>query len=164
MTVLARASAPGKLFLTGEYAVLLGGCAVGMAVERRAIAELSTGTGRWNTLSVSGFTSDAQAFRLSADGNIHWQNPAAANDYKLVTTVISLPHFHARLHALQPFCLTLDTSGFFEAGRKLGLGSSAALSVALTRAISRRQTWNFPPPMRWLPIRQYSPVAAAGSM
>lgn len=143
MTIIATASAPGKLFLTGEYAVLLGGRAVGMAVERRARAELSAGTGDWNTLNVRGYACVAEAFRLSADGTVRWRDAAAANNYNLVAAAIALPHFRSRLQELQPFCLTLDTSGFFESGRKLGLGSSAALTVALTAVFSRATGQDF---------------------
>ena len=38
-----RASAPGKLLLAGEYAVLSGGPAVVMAVNRRAVADARNG-------------------------------------------------------------------------------------------------------------------------
>ena len=43
------ASAPGKVVLCGEYAVLDGAPAVAMAVNRRAVAEIRDDAGEWET-------------------------------------------------------------------------------------------------------------------
>ena len=93
------ATAPGKLILTGEYAVLEGAPAMVVAVNRRAIA--TRGTAR----SVSPFVL-AVGDELAARGA-----DAAAEIARHVT---------------------VDTSALYDGDTKLGLGSSAAATVATT--------------------------------
>lgn len=94
---MVSASAPGKVVLSGEYAVLNGAPAICMAVNRRAVA------------TVSDTASD--------------DNPSM-----LVETVM-----RAVGSDVAPEC---DTREFAtQAGEKLGLGSSAALTVAMLAAL-----------------------------
>ncbi|MDH3305214.1 MAG: hypothetical protein OEM92_08415, partial [Gammaproteobacteria bacterium] len=60
------ASAPGKLVLCGEYAVLDGAPAVCMAVDRRATVTVTDADGRWHRVSAPGYASTEGRFR--ADG------------------------------------------------------------------------------------------------
>ncbi len=99
------ASAPGKIVLAGEYAVLLGAPAICVAVDRRAVAVLDE----------------------SADGNCHLDTPGYAGDEKF--SIVD-----AVCGERPPRNITLDTRAFAEDGAKLGLGSSAALAVALAAA------------------------------
>lgn len=102
------ASAPGKVVLFGEYAVLLGAPALSMAVDRRALVNVQ---------------------------------PAAGDDDHGSDRGI----LEAVCHSLQlepkDWAATQDTSAFFStatcgsANVKLGLGSSAALTVALCKAL-----------------------------
>lgn len=98
-------SAPGKLVVLGDYAVLEGGPALVASVNRRAVGELRA-------------------------------TPAAASE--IVDAVLRL----ASPIAFDPTrsFLHVDTSGFRdEQGRKLGLGSSAAVAVvASALALGRR--------------------------
>jgi phosphomevalonate kinase len=105
--VTAGASAPGKIVLAGEYAVLWGAPAVCMAVDRRASAVL----------------------RESADGKCRVTSPgfAGADRYRLVDAVSG-----GRRPA---FDIELDTRAFMEKGSKAGIGSSAALTAALLAAL-----------------------------
>lgn len=102
-----RASAPGKIVLAGEYAVLWDAPAVCMAIDRRATAALCE----------------------SVDGECHVTSPgfAGADRYRLVDAVTG--------GRRPPFDIELDTQAFMEQGRKLGIGSSAALTVALLAAL-----------------------------
>ena len=102
------ASAPGKIVLSGEYAVLWDAPAVCMAVNRRAVATVSPSADGECRLETPGFDS-MDRYRV-LDALLGGERPA--NQY------------------------TLDTTAFFEAGRKTGIGSSAALTVALAAAIS----------------------------
>ncbi|QED29580.1 hypothetical protein FRD01_20540 [Microvenator marinus] len=96
--------APGKLFLLGEYAVLHGGIALVTAVDRGIRAELR---------------SDRDGYRVAG----------ADLDQKLPIRVLD----HGdRAELLQR--LSVDVSAFFEGKTKLGLGSSAASSVAILKA------------------------------
>ena len=99
MTV--SASAPGKVVLSGEYAVLDGAPAVCMAVDRRAVVTAGKGA-------------------------------AATSSSSLVQTVIKAVGRDAT-----PDC---DTRAFAtQAGEKLGLGSSAALTVAMLAALEEEK-------------------------
>lgn len=131
MSILA--SAPGKLFLTGEYAVLEGAPALLAAVDVRASCRLSaTGAAAWRVYTPP--LSDSPAvFSVLRDG-LRWEDGR-----------VSL--IDAAWHALSPRCrdtmaasggdIVLDTSAFFRGGRKLGLGSSAAAMTALLGALWR---------------------------
>ena len=109
MTVTA--SAPGKVVLSGEYAVLDGAPAVAMAVDRRAVASVSDNATNECRVVTEGFESSGDA------------------RYRIVEAVCG-----AR-PAGRDF--TLDTAAFIVDGRKLGIGSSAALTVALVAALQQ---------------------------
>jgi phosphomevalonate kinase len=128
------ASAPGKLVIAGDYAVLEGAPAVVMAINRRAHVIVDDG-------SEEGFLIDAPDLGVKARGRlcgqkVQWSDEAAAAALDLVTCVLA---YFAAHDALPPrFAARLDTHAFFSPyGRKdkLGLGSSAALAVALAGAI-----------------------------
>ena len=106
MTVAA--SAPGKIVLCGEYAVLWGAPAICMAVNRRAVATVSPSEDGECRLETPGF--DGMDRYRVLDALLEGERPA--NRYML------------------------DTTAFFDDGRKTGIGSSAALTVALAAAIS----------------------------
>jgi phosphomevalonate kinase len=96
-----RASAPGKLMLAGEYAVLDGAPAVMTAVDRRAIARVA------GAAELSPFLAAAAAQIAAARGD----GPAAR-----------------AARAIEVDSSALREAG--DAGAKLGLGSSAAATVA----------------------------------
>ncbi|MEM7001710.1 MAG: hypothetical protein AAF529_13055 [Pseudomonadota bacterium] len=111
-------TAPAKVVMWGEYAVLAGAPAAVMAVDRLARVHLEM----------------AEATRISAAGFLapgiytpdqHFSGlPAAA----LVEHIF---RFWGYTHYPLQAAMYLDTSAFFSAGTKYGLGSSAALCVAL---------------------------------
>jgi phosphomevalonate kinase len=104
--VSARAfEAPGKVVLLGDYAVLEGARAMVAAVDRRARAELHEAAAA-DTVAASGAIVDGVREALIARG---------------LTS--------------RAGTLTIDTSRFAdEAGRKLGIGSSAAAALLATAA------------------------------
>ncbi len=131
MTVTA--SAPGKLLLLGEYAVLHGAPALVMAVDRRARVSLDPAPGY--SVSAPHMPSPPARFSLDASGMPDWAIPGDEERFRL------LDHFlRSRARLAPPFHAELDTGGFFHnaGGRtnKLGLGSSAALTVALAGAMN----------------------------
>ena len=101
------ASAPGKIVLSGEYAVLWDAPAVCMAVNRRAVATVSP----------------------SEDGECHLVTPGfeGMDRYSVLDALLGGQRPANRY--------TLDTTAFHDDGRKTGIGSSAALTVALAAAI-----------------------------
>lgn len=105
MTIVA--SAPGKIVLSGEYAVLSGASAVCMAVGMRARATVSA----------------------SPDGECHAITPGlAGNDPFAVIDAVCGGERQANT-------IELDTTAFLAEGAKIGIGSSAAVTVALTAAL-----------------------------
>jgi phosphomevalonate kinase len=105
------ASAPGKVVLCGEYAVLDGAPAICMGLNRRAIAKIDE----------------------SPDGQCHVATPGFAGDdrFRIVDAVCGGDR-PAR-------SIELDTQAFSDKGSKTGIGSSAALTVALVAALGKSE-------------------------
>lgn len=123
------ASAPGKLVVSGDYAVLDGAPAIVSAALPRARASLSSSDAF--RVRAIGFNDAEHAIGVGPSG-LEWPGGESA-----------LPLLDAVWRTLAPvspapFTLELDTSAFSDGDRKLGLGSSAALAVALTGALD---TW-----------------------
>ena len=104
------ASAPGKIVLAGEYAVLWGAPAICMAVDRRAVVTLGSRTDGECRVTTPGF--------------------GGADRFRVIDAVTG--------GARPPCDIELDTSAFMSGGRKTGIGSSAALTVALLAALGGR--------------------------
>lgn len=109
MTVVA--SAPGKIVLSGEYAVLDGEPAISMAIDRRAVATLEESSTGECSLSTPGF-----------DGE---------DKYRIVDAVCGGTRPAKNIE--------LDTLAFMDDGSKIGVGSSAALTVALLAGLSESE-------------------------
>jgi phosphomevalonate kinase len=125
------ASAPGKLVLSGEYAVLDGAPAVAVAVNRRARVRIETSQAACHTVVSPGYLDTQGRFEAAGDG-IAWLS--GRQDYALVEHVWSALGFQAPT----TLALQLDSRAFVDAasGIKLGIGSSAALAVALAAALA----------------------------
>ncbi len=129
---MIAASAPGKIVLSGEYAVLEGAPAICTAVDRRARAALTQSPGDGHRVVAPGYSRVEGRF-TTTQGQVRWQQ--GGEEYPLVNAVwrILQPDIDTAL------TLMLDTSEFREPtrGAKTGIGSSAALTVALVAALSR---------------------------
>ena len=118
------ASAPGKLVLCGEYAVLVGAPALVVAVDRRVSCALSPRReGGWRFAS-TGFTaheahSKAEVFRAAAD-----------------TVPGLVRHAIAADAAPEHLDVAIDSSPCYLNGVKLGVGSSAAMVAAVVAALA----------------------------
>lgn len=124
--------APGKLFLLGEYAVLFGGPAIVMAVNRYV---------RVNVAAVrDGVTTRSRGAPVRA---LHatWRQDELCFDrpdeqHRLITTVLDALSTNDILHpALPGLEIVIDSRELFEGHTKLGLGSSAAVAHALTLGV-----------------------------
>lgn len=129
MTSRVAASAPGKVVLSGEYAVLDGAPAICMAINRRARAELADIGGDCSKVTAPGYTDEVGEF-TSTDSGIEWQKGQVS--FGVVDSVwraVNLRHTSAK-------AVKLDTSEFtdFASQRKIGIGSSAAITAALCAA------------------------------
>ncbi|WP_293368351.1 hypothetical protein [Nevskia sp.] len=135
------ASAPGKLVLLGEYAVLEGAPAITMAVDRRASVRLRSRADAACEAQAPDVLDAPLRFAIGSNGLPDWTAAgAAAAKLNLVDEVLrGLADEQLGVAAGGGFDLALDTSAFFDAigasRSKLGLGSSAALTVALASAL-----------------------------
>jgi len=125
-------SAPGKIVLCGEYAVLDGAPAIVTAVDRRAVVSLKNISGSESVVVAPGMSNDEARFRRDASGVLQW----VSGRYRLIDEVFD----EFRDVAMPAMSLTLDTRAFRdpESDKKLGLGSSAALTTALAAALDER--------------------------
>ena len=127
------ASAPGKLVLLGEYAVLEGAPALVLAVDRRVhVTLMPSGGDAWEIVSP---TLDLQARLRLPGGKTAWVDTAPSELEWVATLLSRFPQIERT-----PAChVELDSDAFHldHAGTrtKLGLGSSAALAVALLGAL-----------------------------
>ena len=116
--------APGKLVFSGDYIALLGAPALVFAVNRLASATLTQkDRGGWSVVSNVAEPVRFQNFESVKDLE-HHRHLAVLLDALTDTSV--LPQ-HAELN--------LDTAPFYQNGQKLGIGSSAALLVALAELL-----------------------------
>jgi len=117
---MIETSAPGKLFLFGEYAVLEGHPALLAAVDRRVRVSAEPSEA-WQIESALFATTDS----LSLDG------PAS----RVAAGILAAHDLGA---STQPHRVRVDSRLLFDGPRKLGFGSSAAVVVAVAGAILGR--------------------------
>ncbi|GAB4334522.1 MAG: phosphomevalonate kinase [Calditrichia bacterium] len=136
---MIQRSAPGKLILLGEYAVLENAPALVLAVDRLARVTLTARKGAGfrihsPTLQFNNLEFDWNGDRLEA-----LSAPAreAAPKLNFVLTALEILFTRFEWSRQTGWELTLNTDEFYDAGlsAKLGLGSSAAMTVALVRAL-----------------------------
>lgn len=124
--------APGKLFLLGEYAVLFDSPAVVMAVDRYATVAVEPSQDQFQVqfagTGMPGLTGQWQ------NGMIDW----GATDpvHKLFVTITdTLSDAGMVTSRSAPFSMGIDSSELCDEEQKLGLGSSAAVTNAVVRAV-----------------------------
>ena len=139
-----RATAPGKLVLLGEYAVLEGAPAVVMAADRRAEVIVAPASGPRCRVRATNLGAEAE-FTVLGDGRLDWAQGDAvqADRFGVLASVVRelVQAGVASAADLGAFETRITTSQFYQRGAngtgdKLGLGSSAALTVALAAALS----------------------------
>lgn len=126
------ASAPGKLFVLGEYAVLHGAPAVLAAVDARARVQARVAEdGQWR---VHAPDVDVAELQLAEDGSLPDALPPQSRQALRVFDAVRAT-LAAELQ-LPPLQIDIDTHGFAGPAGKLGIGASAAVASALTGALS----------------------------
>jgi phosphomevalonate kinase len=133
MSVNISVSAPGKLVLTGEYAVLEGAPAVSAAVDVRAQVDITASTNHALHVVNSG---EQFVFVPDENGALSWQQDPGS--YAALVEA-AFPLITAAGREIDAFTVSIDTRDFFitsESGAmtKTGVGSSAAVAVSLTAA------------------------------
>jgi phosphomevalonate kinase len=128
---MISSAAPGKAVIWGEYAVLAGAPAMVMAVDRYAECQLEPGGDVWSCQAL-GFNDQVN---VSADqllsGSVSMHSAAAP---------IAVACQNLALTSLSPGArVQLDSRRFYaegQPGRKLGIGSSAAICTAACAAMA----------------------------
>jgi phosphomevalonate kinase len=135
-----KVNVPGKLIIVGEYAVLEGADALVAAITRYVNAEISASENKYCRLS-GNLTTESITFLVDDLGEVV---PTPGQSDQLLTTmnfaISIISHICKKIKVLgidiSPFNLQIDTSQFYLKENKLGLGSSAALTVALIVILS----------------------------
>jgi len=129
VTSKVTASAPGKAVLSGEYAVLDGAPAVCMAVDRRARVEIAKIDAEFSEVRAPGFTDAICRFKATGNG-IQWQD--GQTSIEVVEAVLSV----LNPESVAARAINLDSTEFIDSAtaQKIGIGSSAAITVALCAA------------------------------
>ena len=140
---MIQASAPGKMIILGEYAVLYGAPALVHTVDKRAEVNVHPLSGNEFLVSSPSLRVDPQPFVLTKSGSVRF-NP------HLHTVIRNRLLFFKKifeqiLSALKidnpgtGLSIELKTDAFYsqQFRSKLGFGSSAALTVALANAMAR---------------------------
>lgn len=126
---IVHSSAPGKMLLIGEYAVLHGAPALVMALNRRVDVRLFVGKGGRITCTASPLGVSRQEIDLNGD--------MVQPELELVRHILRA--FARKYPHLEPakwsFHVELCSKSFYQGATKLGIGSSAAVAVALWGAL-----------------------------
>lgn len=135
-------SAPGKLVLFGEYAVLFGAPAAVAAVDRRAVVTLRPFEGNGWEFAAPGLVAQRARLEVEPDNTVRWHDERFGRDaFGLIDKLLRGIGESGSIDLvnLPPLEASLDTRAFFESAggweSKLGLGSSAALTVAFVAAL-----------------------------
>ena len=124
-------TASGKAFLSGEYMALEGGRAIILSTPQSAKVSISE-TNETNNILVSSMSDHGYPFRIDEKLKIVWLEEDPKQLGSILNEAIS--QFNKGFSGKS---ITIDTSDFFYGERKIGIGSSAAVSVALTKALNK---------------------------
>ncbi len=128
--------APGKAVLSGEYVVLQDAPAIATAVDRRVRVTATESPGEYHSVTAPGYLEGSWHFRQRAGGENAWQDRLPGPSAFSLVEAIWKSFDNAQWPSL---ALVIDTQEFCDVatGAKIGLGSSAAVSVALTAALQK---------------------------
>ena len=124
-----QASAPGKLVVVGEYAVLEGHRALGLAINRRAHARLTLDHNTASQLHLQPLSNQP----IDWSDALHHPSAFSAEINEALEMIESIWRTWSQSPCPRSFFLEINTSELFdELGSKLGMGSSAAVAVLLS--------------------------------
>ena len=124
-------TASGKVFFSGEYMALEGGRAITLSTSQNAKVTISE-TNESNNILFSSMSDQAYPFKIDEKMEVIWLD----DDPKHLGSILkeSIIQFDKRFSGRS---ISLDTSEFFYQQRKMGIGSSSATSVALSKALNQ---------------------------
>lgn len=136
---MSNASAPGKLVVVGEYAVLHGAPAIATSVGVRAHASVSS-VAESSSQFVDSASGRTFQFHCDRQRGFRWSEDVPSTRGGILQTVLeTLLQEQSQIDCLPPLRISMNTDAFYRhvgsEPRKLGLGSSAAALVALAGAL-----------------------------
>lgn len=128
---------PGKLFVTGEYAVLFGAAAIITSVNRYANITISNSE-PGSIFSSSAINLDKMGFKIQSGkfkiADSDFETKLAFIDAAITVFLKDFPEYESALNKVD---VNIDTSQFYTGnGAKLGFGSSAAVTVGFLQALN----------------------------
>ncbi|KAA3615641.1 MAG: hypothetical protein D8M58_15715 [Calditrichaeota bacterium] len=140
--MLVETQAPGKLILIGEYVVLEGAPSLVCAVDRYAKVKISESETEYYLVSAPSIDIENVPFSITSNGLILFENSVDMLTRKKLsffktTFEYAWQYCKSCRITFNPFKIVIDTDAFYSAelNTKLGFGSSAALTVALVKAL-----------------------------
>ena len=126
-----KTTASGKVFFSGEYMALEGGRAITLPTSQNAKVTISE-TNEPNNILFSSMSDQAYPFKIDEKMEVIWLD----DDPKHLGSILkeSINQFDKSFSGRS---ISLDTSDFFYQQRKMGIGSSSAISVAITKALNQ---------------------------
>jgi len=124
-----KRTAPGKVFLSGEYLALEEGSAIILSTKQRSKISIEDHNKPYNLFYSSALD---QSFPFSVNDNfeINW----IENDPQDFGLFISLAISELKIKPSKAL-ISIDTSEFYSSGKKIGLGSSASIASAIINAL-----------------------------
>lgn len=127
--------APGKLYVAGEYAVVDPGYpAVIVAVDRFITVSVSPSKGPFGTITSASLSKDTLHWRRNGR-QILLEGPNEKADILLKTMEVTEKFLKEQGHALPYYDVVIESTLDSSDGRKYGLGSSGAVTVAAVNAL-----------------------------
>jgi len=124
-----KRTAPGKVFLSGEYLALEGGSAIILSTKQRSKVSIEDHNKPYNLFYSSALD---QSFPFSVNDNfeVDW----VQNDPQGFGLFIALAISELKIKPSKAL-ISIDTSEFYSSGKKIGLGSSASIASAMINAL-----------------------------
>ena len=124
-----KRTAPGKVFLSGEYLALEGGSAIILSTKQRSRVSIEDHEKPYNLFYSSALD---QSFQFSVNDNfeVDW----VENDPHDFGLFISLAICELKIKPSKTL-ISIDTNEFYSSGKKIGLGSSASIAAAIINVL-----------------------------
>ena len=124
-----KRTAPGKVFLSGEYLALEGGSAIILSTKQRSRVSIEDHKKPYNLFYSSALD---QYFEFSVNENyeVDW----VENDPQSFGLFISLAICELKIKPSKAL-ISIDTNEFYSSGKKIGLGSSASIAAAIINVL-----------------------------
>ena len=125
-----KKTAPGKVFLSGEYFALEGGSAIILSTKQRSKVSIEEHEKPYNLFYSSALD---QSFQFSVNDNfeVNW----IQNDPQGFGLFISLAISKLKIKPSK-LLISIDTNQFYSDSKKIGLGSSASIASAIINALN----------------------------